>query len=387
MSTITITDLLNPITADQVNDTFLTTLEVLGIPARSWKQGGTARTILRVVARTYAGFSTLMVFALSGAFLEKAEGGWLVLLAYYVYGVTAIPATFASGSLTLVNTGGGIYTYGPREARFLDPITKVTFTNVDGFTLNALTTLPIDIEATISGAAGSALPGAITDLVTTMLGVAVSNPLSVIGRDAERDPDLRARCLAKLATRSVRGPRNAYEFEALSAKRIDGSPVNINRVGISKSSSTGTVTVYCASPSGAPTSDDLDAVALAIENLVRPQAVTVGVLAVTEVTYAHTLTVWAQSTPGVSAANVKAAAEKAIADFIAAYPIGGLVQADTAQRGLFGSGISSVIGSASPAKVFSVEGDTPGSSVPNLALVAGEVATDGITLNVQMAAA
>lgn len=384
---ITITDLLTPITADQVNETFLTTLEILGIPARSWRDGGVARTILRVIARTYAGFSSSMVFALSGAFLEKAEGGWLILLAYYVYGVTAIPASFASGSLTLTNTGGGIYTYGPREATFLNPVTKVTYTNVDLFTLGALSTLPISIEATISGAAGSALPGAITDLVTAMLGVTITNPLSVIGRDAEKDPDLRARCLAKLATRSVRGPRNAYSYAALSAKRLDGSPVNINRVGISKSSSTGEVTVHCASPSGAPISGDLAAVELSIEDLVRPEAVTVSVLAVTEVAYTHAITVWAQSTPGVSAADVKSAAEKAIADFIAAYPIGGLEQADTAQRGLFGSGISSVIGSASPAKVFSVEGDTPGSSVPDLALVAGQVATNGITLSVQMAAA
>lgn len=384
--TISIADLLTPVTADQQLDTFLSVLETLNIPARSWRAGGVGRTILRVLARTYAGFSSAMVTALGFGFLETAEGGWLVLLAFYVYGVTAIAATFASGKLTLTNTGGGVYTYGPREATFLNPVSKVTYVNTAGFTLNAVTTLTIDIEATVAGSIGSATPGTISALVTTMLGVTVSNGLSVIGLDAESDPDLRTRCLDKLASRSVRGPRNAYSWAVKSATLIDGTPVNINRVSVSASSSTGQVTVYCASPSGVPSADDLTAAATSIESNARPDGVTVTTLAVTEVAYTHGITIWAQTTPGVAASDVQTAAEKAIAAFIAAYPIGGLKQADTGARGLFGSGIASIIGSASPAKVFSVENSAvPGTSVPDLALVAGQVATDAVTVTVQMA--
>jgi phage-related baseplate assembly protein len=386
MSLISITDLLTPVTRDQANDTILNLLEAVGLPARSWNQGGVARTVIRVVATAQANFSTMLAAAIGGGFLEKSSGAYLILLAFYVYGVSAISATFASGQLTLINAGGGIFTYGARQARFSNPITKVVYTNVADFTLGANTTLTIDIEAVTAGAAGSATPGTINNLVTTMLSVTCTNALAVIGVDAEKDADLRARCLTKLATRSVRGPRDAYAYASKSAKRIDGTPVNINRVAVSPSSSTGQVTVYCASPSGAPDSDDLDAAAAAIESDVRPEAVTVSVLAVTEVPYNQSITIWAQSTPGVTAAAVQDAVEKAIADFIAVYPIGGLIQADTSQRGLFGSGIASVIGSASPAKVFSIEGSTPGSSVPNLALLAGQAATNGVTVHVQMAA-
>lgn len=377
---ISITDLLTPVTADQQLETFLSVLEQLNIPARSWRPGGVMRTFLRVVARTYAGFSSAMVTALGFGFLETAEGGWLVLLAFYVYGVTAIASTFASGSLTLINTGGGVYTYGPREATFVNPVSKVTYVNIDAFTLGALSTLPIDIEATVAGSVGTSTPGTITGLVTTMLGVKVNNPLSVIGLDAEEDQALRGRCLNGLAARSVRGPRNAYKYWAQSATLIDGTPVNINRVSVSPSSSQGTVTVYCASPSGTPTTDDLAAAATAIEENVRPDGVTVTVLAVTGVPYTSAITVWAQTTPGVAAVDVQTAAEKAIAKFIAAYPIGGLKQADNGRRGLFDSGIASIIGSASPAKVFSVE-----NVVPYLPLVAGQVATNAVTVTVQMA--
>jgi phage-related baseplate assembly protein len=384
---ISINDLLTPVSSDEAMSTILNVLEAVGLPARKWREAGTARTMVRVVAMTQAGFSTLMTAAIGGTFLETSSGLWLVLLAYFVYGVVAIPATFASGELTLINGGGGIFTYGPREARFQNPDTKVVYTNVDGFTLNASATLTIDIEAVTAGALGSSTPGTISKIVTAMLNVTCANALSVIGVDAEKDPDLRSRCLAKLATRSVRGARDAYSYAVKSAKRLDGTPVNINRIGISASSSTGIVTVYCASPSGAPVSDDLDAAAASIEDLVRPEAVTVSVVAVTEVPYNPSITIWAQSTAGVSASAVQSAAEQAIADFIASYPIGGLTQADTVQRGLFGSGIASRIGLASPAKVFSIEGSTPGSSVPNLALVAGEVATNAVTVNVQMASA
>lgn len=383
---ISITDLLTAVTRDQANETILNLLEAVGVPARSWNQGGAARWVIRVLATAQANFSTMLVAAISGGFLERAEGAYLILLAFYVYGVSAIPATFASGKLTLTNAGGGIYPYAARTARFSNLITKIVYTNVADFSLGASSSLTIDIEAVTVGSAGSATPGSITNLVTAMLGVTCSNAASVIGFDAEKDPDLRARCLAKLSTRSVRGPRDAYAYAAKSAKRIDGTPVNINRVAVSPSSSTGQVTVFCASPSGAPDSEDLDAAAAAIESDVRPEAVTVTVLATTDVPYTQSITIWAQSTPGVTAAAVQAAVETAIADFIAVYPIGGLVQADTGQRGLFGSGIASVIGSASPAKVFSIEGSTPGSSVPNLALVAGQTATNGVTVAVQMAA-
>ena len=107
---IAVTDLLTPVTAAQMRTTLVSLMVTLGVRADLWRAGGVASTILTVCANTAATFSSLMVAALSGNYLDYASGSWLVLLAYYVYGVTALPATFASGEYTLTNTGGGVYT-------------------------------------------------------------------------------------------------------------------------------------------------------------------------------------------------------------------------------------------------------------------------------------
>lgn len=383
---IPISDLLKPITADEQLETFLTTLETLGVPARKWRQGGVARTILRVIAISFAGFSSTMAAGIGAGFLETATGAWLVLLAYYVYGVVAIPATQATGQLVLFNNGGGLYTYPAGKAFFLNPVSKVTYTNAADFTLNPLSNLTIDIIATTFGAATSSTPTTITQLVTSMLKVECTNPEAVIGQDAERDEDLRVRCFAKLATLSVRGPRNAYVYAAKSAKLAGGAPVNINRVSVSTSSSTGHVQIYCATPTGTPLSVELDAVRANIEAIARPDGVTATTSGVTSIDYTASITVFAEITTGVSAADVQAAAATAIATFIENYPIGGLTNASTGLRGLFGSGITSVIGAASPAKVFAVLGAAGGNDLA-LALTDGQVARDAVTIAVQLQAA
>jgi hypothetical protein len=52
---LSVSQLFTPVTEDQAFETFLSTLETLSIPARSWRIGGAFRNILKVVARSYAG--------------------------------------------------------------------------------------------------------------------------------------------------------------------------------------------------------------------------------------------------------------------------------------------------------------------------------------------
>src|SRR5262249_50182539 len=120
---LTIDELLSVPTEDQIFDSWIANLETLGIGASSWKQGGTARTILRVVAKTYAFFATLMQSAIKSMFLETSTQGWLTLLAFYVYGVSRIEATFATGTLTLSNGGGGVFSQAAGTVRFLSSVT------------------------------------------------------------------------------------------------------------------------------------------------------------------------------------------------------------------------------------------------------------------------
>lgn len=390
---IPLTQLLQPVTQTQARALFVTSLMTLGIPANQWRQGGVASTILTVIAATYASFSSIITSALQSMFLPYASGAWLVLLAYYVYGVTAIPATPASGLVTFTNTGGGSYgPYAPGAFTILNPTTGITYTNTASLTIAPLATVPnVAIQATTPGTVGSSPPGAITMLVTTALGVLVSNPQSVVGQDAQSDASVRTTCINKLAARSNRGPRNAYVYAVqVAINPVTGVPVNINRIATPPSSGGGIVNVYLASPSGTPTADDLAAATSSILANARPSATTINVFGVTTVPYTAAITIWVQSTPGVTAAQVEAAAESALDAFIAAYPIGGLANADAGTQGLYWSGVSAAAsagaGALAPVFAISYDGSPDPTSSADLPLVLGQVATNETTVNVRQVA-
>ncbi len=376
-SPIPITDLLTPIPAAQFRSTMVNLLVALGVPADQWRAGGVASTILTVVSNTFENFSSLMTTALASNFLDYASGSWLVLLAYYVYGVTAQPASFASGQLTLTNTGGGIYDYPLNGALFGNG--TVQYTNDQSFSLAASSSVTFDIVATVAGAVGSAAPGTITTMVTTMLGVTCTNALSVVGQDAQSDSSLRLECQEALAATSEDGPANAYEYAVKNAvNATTGLPVSVNRVSVSPASSGGIVSIYCASPSGVPIASDLTAAALAVETYCRPLGVTANVYAVSTVANTNAITVWARALPGVSQVALQAAAQAAVAAFIAQYPVGGLSIGSGGY--LFASLIDGIIYGVNSA-VFEITGTTDN------AIGSEQVITDETTITVNVVAA
>jgi len=159
-------------TADSVRQEIVTGLITVGIRADLWRAGGTASTLLTYISKIFAGGMGLVTAALGGAFLTVAQGPWLVLLAYYVYGVTAQAATFAQGAWSLTNASGSIYARGAGSVTVQNPITGVTYVNVAPFTLAAHSTLNgVIFQATISGSAGSSGANQATTLVTTLAGV------------------------------------------------------------------------------------------------------------------------------------------------------------------------------------------------------------------------
>lgn len=407
MSIPSIGELLTAQTSDEVFAVFVQALVNLGVPANKWRRGGVASSMLRVVAITFAGFTSLMVAALSAQFLPYASGNWLTLLAYYVYGVTRTPATFASTSCVLTNDGGGVYSYSIGQFTVKDSVTGVTFTNQALFSLAAAganpTTATVAFEATVLGSAGNANPGDIDTLVTSALGVSVTNPGPAIGIDQQSDSDLQAECTDSLAARNVRNPRNAYEWAVTTATNsVTGAPVAINRVQVSAPGATyvsgvpltppaagapGTVTVWCASPSGPASSTDLAGAAQAIEQGVRAEGVDVNVLSATPVNYQRTLNAYARALPGLTAASLQSSAETAIAVLFSNYKVGGLATDNpTVPQGLFGSAVGAAIFSSNPAFFYVEDASQPGNPPPDLPLANGQVAVDEITLNVRLAA-
>ncbi len=374
---LTVDDLFTPVTSDQVLETFLSTLETLGVPARSWRTGGAFRNILRVVATTYAGYTVVMSnFAKSG-FLDTSEGGWLTILAKSVYGVTRRPATFATGYVLFTNVGGGVYSQAPGTVRVLAG--SKAYVNTETLTLTTPgQTQLVAIQAQEVGSASSVAPTLIDTLETQLLGVTVTNPLSVVGSDEQDDENLRQTCRDKIAALSLLGPRGAYGYAVDVALRDDGSPVDINRRQIDADDTTGVVTLYVASPSGTPVTEDLDSVTASVEQWARPDSVTAVVVGATPVAFSKTLTVWARNTPGLAAATVQAAVEDALIALVAEYPIGGLLKPPATQGYLFATNIEGAAKSAH-ASIFAVDGVGA-----DLAINVGEVATLASTVTVRL---
>jgi phage-related baseplate assembly protein len=381
-SMIPIEVLIRPISPTALSELLFDSLETLGIPAKSWREGGVARSIIGVASAVGAQGSELVSEAIGGLFLAFAKGVWLTAHAKDVYDVDRIEASFAAGFVTLSNEGGAVHTVGADELIVRSSNTGARYRVTEAFILGSgapgsPTSITVAVSAVESGAASSVSVGEIDELETTLSYTTVANASAIIGSDAEPDEALRARCYLKRATWSPLGPRDAYEYAALTAKLPDGSPTNITRVRPSRYSSTGLVKVVCATPSGTPTAEALDAVEDAIESTARPDTVTVEVSGAEPVETAHSLILWCR---GGSIPVIRARAQAALSALIAAWPIGGISKSEGGQGYLFSDAVAAAVVGSSP-QAFDV--DFVGGAV-DIPLAFNEVAINTTTFDVRL---
>jgi len=362
-------DLITPVTREEVTAKVYEVLAIVGVDVTTWKPGAVVRTMLAAAALVLSAFSRLQAAIAKSGFLYFAEEEWLEVVAYYVYGVAKNKADFAKGEITLVNAGGGVYAADPGDVIFRNPDTGKSYRNTTSWTLGALATLTVPIQAIEAGSASTSLAGAITTLETPLLGVTCSNALAVVGHDDETDPDLRTRCGEKLGSLSPNGPWDAYAFAARNATRADGGNVGVTRVR-SRNDGAGGVTTYVASATGAvlgsvsDPASDLGIVDEAIQQIAAPLAVT----AVTESAAVKVINVayelWAYNSSGLTDAQLSTAVGAKLADFVRTQPIGGnIVDPDTGR--IYRSAIAAVIGATVPA-IFRVNVTSPATD-PELA--------------------
>jgi uncharacterized phage protein gp47/JayE len=263
--------LIRPVTSDDIYEKALDALEKLEIPARSWREGGVAKSILGALAEVGGWGATVVTSLVRGFYLYYGEGDYLTAHAIDVYDVERLPATFATGTVTLTNAGGTPYVVGANEMIVRSSNTGARFRVTDAFTLGGNTSLVVNVSAVESGAASTVAPAEIDEFETPLSPrVSVANVSSIIGRDAESDDALRKRCMLKKGSWSPFGPRDAYEYAALTATLSDGTPTSISRVRVSRFSSIGKVQIICATPTGTPSSDELQAVRDMCEKIARP---------------------------------------------------------------------------------------------------------------------
>jgi hypothetical protein len=366
MPTFSLDDLTTPVTRAEVQASIYDVLDIVGVNTTSWKPGAVVRTMIAAVAVVLSAYSTLQAKIAASGFLPLASGDWLTLVARYVYEVERIEATFATGEITLTNSGGGVYPGDPDDLIFTNPSTGKTFRNTEAFNIAALGTVTLDLQATEAGSSSTSAPGAISELTTTLLGVTCSNALAVVGHDAELDPALRARCSEKLGSLSPFGPWDSYAYAVRNAVREDGTSIGVTRFRIDKDG-TGHVYVYLATDSGAvpgtvgDLSTDLGIADEAIQQNAAPLAVTAVVASATPVTVSVTYEVWLYNTSGNTDAEVEALIATRLSVFMAGQPIGGNIIPPAAGK-VFVDAIRAQIAGTLP-EIFHVVVTVPGADV------------------------
>ena len=359
-------DLTTPVTRAEVEASIYQVFSVLGVSTTSWKSGAVVRTMIAAVSIVLSAFSVLQAKIARAGFLELSTGDWLTIVAHYAYGIDRILATFATGQVRLTNSGGGVYSGDPDDLIFANSSTGKTYRNTAAFSIDALGTVTLDIQASEQGSASSSAPGTIDTLLTPLLGVTCSNLLPVLGRDAEDDSSLRARCSEQLGALSPFGPWDAYASAVHNATHADGTSLGITRFRNVKDGS-GNVYTYLATASGGVTgtvgnlATDLGIADEAIQQLAAPLSVTAHTLSATPVTITPTYEVWMYNTSGRSPSEVQALIATRLGEFMAGQPIGGNVISPAAGK-VYVDAIRAVIASTLP-QIFHVVLPAPAADV------------------------
>lgn len=368
MPSFNLDDLTQPVTRAEVQQSIYDVLGMMGVNTTSWKSGSVVRTMIVATSLVLSAFSELQARIARSGFLELSDGRWLTLVAHYVYGIDRFDATFATGEVTLTNTGGGVFDFDPDDLIFANPTSEAnaTYRNTSAVHIGPVgsptAVVVVPISATIAGTAGNAGVGDISQMVTTVLSVSCTNDAPLMGSDEETDAQLRERAQESLGALSPMGPWDAYGSAVRNAKHADGSSLGINRIRIVKDGY-GTVTTYVANSGGAvdgdvddPTSD-LGIADEAIQQNAAPLAVTALTVSATNHYINVDYEVWMYNTSSLSTLEIELAIADAIGAFLAAQPIGGNV-IDSDPGKIFVSAITTAIFNALP-QIFKVVVTTP----------------------------
>lgn len=321
----TLSELTTPLTVEQVRAAIYAACEARGIQTSTWKPGAVVRTIIAGASVVLAAASRLQAAIANGGFLDLAEGDWLTLLARHVYGVERSVGTFAAGEVTLTNAGGGVYSGAAGDLVFScsagDAAGK-TYRNTAAYSLAALGTTTIPIEAVELGSDSTAGAGEIDTLETALIGVTCSNAAALVGTDTETDEALRQRCRDKLGALSPNGPKDAYAYVARTTEDADGQTLGVTRTR-TVADGAGGIAVYVASAGGTVTTPNVALIQAAVNELAEPLAVTATVVSAVPVTIAVTYELWVRESIGLTTLQIETAIADAIDELFAQAPIGG----------------------------------------------------------------
>lgn len=253
---LTLAQLRTEVTRAEAEEYALTLLTDLGLNARSWQSGSWQLTITNLFVTVYAALTANIKTLAEIGFNELAVGDSLTAFSDSVYDNQRNEATRAQHTLRLTcGAVGGPYTItaGQYVVRETTTGNNLLYTALTGGTLNPSSTLNITAECQTAGVQGNVAIGSITDPVTPLVAVIVTNidvgdgtSLVEAGTNEESDEDLRIRNTTKWAAQNLASPAEAYEYWV----RVGSA--NITRVLVDDSNprGSGTTNVYAAGATG-----------------------------------------------------------------------------------------------------------------------------------------
>lgn len=318
-------EILTPATRDQVLATLLALSASMNAPTTSWVEGDPILTTLTTDAQKSADLTTVAVEIAKGGFGELLPSdAWADLWAQSRFNETRVPATAATGLVNATNSEPTDYVLAIGELIIAHATTGKTYRNQAAITI--LGTVGLDdilVAADETGIGSNAAPGTITTVVSSLVGVGVTNPLAFIGTDKETTPALVSRSRAKLGSFSPNGPKDAYDY---AAKTPAYSPTStpITRTRTVLTASNGILTTYLATAAGPPTAGDVAIVQTAFDQYVEPWGAQSVAAAATAVGQAVTYQAWVQGSQ-LTSAQIQVLIEAALVAWFASLDIGGYV--------------------------------------------------------------
>ncbi len=335
---ISLADLLETPTEDEIAAQLVDYLSGLGFAAQSWQEGSWQLHIVHLSARV-AGMgaaASVSAIAASGFIRLAASEAWTELVGQEVYDRERNPATETQGEMVLTSSAGAPAHTITEEVLIADgPTAPANTYRVVAGTSESLSpggTVTVDVVAEVAGTEGNIASGSTLYLWTPLVGVTATNPtiagspswITTKGTDKEDLDRYRTRARGRWDTLSYAAGDGAYRVWTLEA---DASVVDV-KVYADNPLGPGTVRIVCKTATGGISGAQITAITDYIYGTTdgvgrRPLNDIVTVDSATLAGRAFEVTVKVQS--AYQAVTTSAVIEQVFVDYCADMPIGGHV--------------------------------------------------------------
>ncbi len=373
-------EILTPEDRDTVLATLLALSASLGAPTTSWIEGDPILTFLTTDAEKSADLTTVAVEIAKGGFGELLPSdAWADLWAQSRFNETRVPATSATGLINAGNSSVTSHIIPIGDLIVAHATTGQTYRNQAAITIPPGGLDDIVVAADETGTIGTAAPNTITTLVSSYVGVTVTNPLSLVGTDKEATPAFVLRCRSKLGSFSPNGPKDAYDYAAKTpAYSATSTPITRTRTVLNPVN--GVLSTYLATAAGPASAPDVAIVQAAFDEYVEPWGVTSTAVAASAVVVPISYQAWVSGTQ-LTVAQIQTLIATALATWFSTLDIGGyVIPPDTGA--IYVDVLEQVIGQATPGILRVVVSDPAATIVvaSNEVAQLGSITTADVTI-------